>query len=139
MRALLGQIGGREIDGDALRGKRQADRGQRGVNPLPAFVHRLVWQADHQEFWQTRRDLDLHLDASRFEPQERHRGDMRDHFEWSPLPLAAILVTGDAAAVEGRAEWHCFQARRPSDHQERPLSQNCEFDEAFTPACDFRV
>jgi hypothetical protein len=110
MRAFLGQICGREIDRDALRRQRQADRGERGVNPLAAFVDRLVRQSDHQEFGQPGRDLDLHLDAARLQPQERHRGDMRDHFEWSPLRLAAFLWTGDGGRCRGRADRDCFQA-----------------------------
>ncbi len=49
MAAFLGQVGGREIDGDALEGQRQADGGQRRAHPLAAFRHRLVGQADNVE------------------------------------------------------------------------------------------
>jgi hypothetical protein len=44
--AFLGQVGRRQIDGELLRRHRQARRVQRRLNPLAAFGHRLVCQAD---------------------------------------------------------------------------------------------
>ena len=52
---------------------------ERGVDPLAALAHRLVGQADDEEFGQAAGDLHLDLDRARLEPQERDRGDMRDH------------------------------------------------------------
>ncbi len=49
------------------------------MDPLAALADRLVGQADDQEPGQARSDLHLHLDRARLQPQERHRGDMRDH------------------------------------------------------------
>ena len=55
MRAFLGQVGGRQVDRDPLGRQRQADRGQRGADPLAAFGHRLVGQADDDEARAARR------------------------------------------------------------------------------------
>jgi hypothetical protein len=80
MRALLGQVGGREVDGDPLRGKRQTQRGDCGANPLAAFAHRLVGQADHRDaLVHPRRNLHLRFDAARLKPQIRHGLDDGDH------------------------------------------------------------
>ena len=84
MRAFLGQIGGREVDRDPLRRQRQADRGERGMDPLAALRHRLVGQADDEEFRQARGDLHLHLDGARLQPEKSDRGDVRDHQAPSP-------------------------------------------------------
>lgn len=47
MRALLGQVGGREVEDDMLGRQRQADRGHGGAHPLAAFAHGLVGQPHH--------------------------------------------------------------------------------------------
>jgi hypothetical protein len=46
MAPLLGQVGGGEIDGDALHRDREARGDQGGAHPLARFGHRLVGQAD---------------------------------------------------------------------------------------------
>jgi len=69
MRAVLGQIGGREVDGDALGGKCQAHCRQRRLHAFAALAHRLVGQADNGKARQTRRDLALNFDTSGFQPQ----------------------------------------------------------------------
>jgi hypothetical protein len=79
MRPLLGKIGRRQVDGDPLGRKRQPDRGERGVDSLAALGHRLVGKPDDEELGQARRNLDLYLHGPRLEPEERHRGDMRNH------------------------------------------------------------
>jgi hypothetical protein len=50
MAAFLRQIGGGEIDGDALGRQRQADSVQRAANPLAALGHGLVGQADEAKW-----------------------------------------------------------------------------------------
>ena len=79
MAAFLGQIGRRQIDDDALGRQRQADGVEGGGDPLAAFLHRLVGQADGDEAHRPGRDLHLHIDAARLQPQERHRADMGHH------------------------------------------------------------
>jgi hypothetical protein len=69
MRAFLGQVGGRQVDGDPLGRKREADRGQRRAHPLAAFGDRLVGQADDDERRQPGRQLDLHLDRAASSPR----------------------------------------------------------------------
>ena len=86
MRAFLGQVGGRQVDGDPLGRQRQADRGQRGAHPLAAFGDRLVGQADDDEGGQPGGELDLHLDGARLEPEIGDGGDGRDHQR--PLPAS---------------------------------------------------
>ena len=47
--ALLGEVGRREVDGDALRRQRKAQRAEGRAHALAAFADRLVGQADHGE------------------------------------------------------------------------------------------
>ena len=47
--ALLGQVGGREVDRDVLEGQAEADGVQRVAHALAALRHRLVGQADDGE------------------------------------------------------------------------------------------
>ena len=48
---------------------------QRSVNPLAAFAHCLVGQADQIETRQPRRDLALHLNPARFKAEVGNRLD----------------------------------------------------------------
>jgi hypothetical protein len=79
MRALLGQIGRREVHGDALRRQREAGGDQRRAHPLARFPHRLVRQADDREHHVAGRELHLHVDEARLDPLESDRRDARDH------------------------------------------------------------
>ena len=79
MTAFLGQVGGSEIDGDALRRQREPDGVQRAAHPLAAFGHGLVRQPDNGEGGQPRSDLDLHIDRARIDALERDCGDTREH------------------------------------------------------------
>ena len=78
MRAFLWQVGGREIDGDALGRQRQADRGNGVAHALAAFGHRLVGKADEDEIGQARHQLALHLHGARLQPQIGHRRNRCD-------------------------------------------------------------
>ena len=49
------------------------------MNPLAALAHRLVRQADDEEFGQPGGDLNLNLDGARLEAKKCDRGDVRDH------------------------------------------------------------
>ncbi len=69
--ALLGEIGRREVDGDALRWQRQAERAERGPHPLAAFTHRLVGQPHHGEGELARRHQHLHVDRHDVDTLER--------------------------------------------------------------------
>lgn len=79
MRALLGQIGGREVDRDPFGRERKADRGEGGAHPLAALRHRLVREADDDEGGKPAGDLHLDLDRTRLEAEKGDRGDVRDH------------------------------------------------------------
>ena len=83
MRALLGQIGGRQVDGDPLGRQRQPDRAERRAHPLAALAHRLVGQADQDEGGQPRSQLHLYLDRPRLEPE---KGDGRDDRDQAVSP-----------------------------------------------------
>ncbi len=68
MRAFLGQVGGRKVDGDALERQRQADGAEGGAHPLAAFRHRLVGQADDIEIAAAAlADMDLYVHFTGFD------------------------------------------------------------------------
>ena len=77
--ALFGQIGGREIDGDAARRQSEAGRDHGRAHPLARFRYRLVGQADDGERRQSGRHLHLDIDGPDLDALERHRGDALDH------------------------------------------------------------
>ncbi len=83
MAAFLGQIGGREIDGDAARRQREAGGDQRGAHALFGFRHRLVGQADDVEGGQAGRDLHLHVDGAGLDALE---GDGRNALDHNDAP-----------------------------------------------------
>ncbi len=77
--AFLGQIGRRQVDGDASRRQRQAGGDQRRAHPLAGFRNRLVGKADDGEGRQAGRHLDLDIDRADLDALERHRGDALNH------------------------------------------------------------
>ena len=79
MAAFLGQVGGREIDGDAPRRQSEARGDQRRAHPLARFRDRLVGQAHDVEGQHAGRDLHLHVDRANLDAFERNRGDALDH------------------------------------------------------------
>lgn len=78
VRAFLGQVSGRKVDGDPLGRQRQAHRGQRSVDPFAAFIHRLVGQADQIETRQAGRDLALDFHGTSLKPEIGNCLDQRD-------------------------------------------------------------
>ena len=84
MRSLFRQVGGRQVHGDPLRGKREADRGECCTHPLAALRDGLVGQADDDESRQARGELHLNLDRTGFEAKIRDSGDGRSHQAPSP-------------------------------------------------------
>src|SRR6188472_4074356 len=58
--SFLGEIGGSEIDGDALRRKPETDRVKRSANTLAALGDCLVGKAEDGEGRDAGADLDLH-------------------------------------------------------------------------------
>ena len=79
MAALLGQVGRRQIDGNALG--RQADAGgkERGAYPLARFLDRFVGQPDQDEIGIARRDLHLDVDRNGLDARKCYSGDTGDH------------------------------------------------------------
>ena len=49
VRAYLGKVCGREIDGNPLGRKRESDGAQRSPNPLTTFAHCVVGQSDNHK------------------------------------------------------------------------------------------
>ena len=79
MRAFLGQVGGGEIDGDALEGQRQPDGGEGGAHALFTLGHRLVGQADNIELAAAGvRNMDLNIDFAGVDALEGHCIYVRD-------------------------------------------------------------
>jgi len=85
MAAFLGQVGGREIDGDAARRQREAGGDQRGAHPFLGFGHGLVGQADNVECGQAGRDLHLHVDGTGLDALEGNGCNALDHAQ-APQP-----------------------------------------------------
>ena len=91
MTALFRQVGGSEIDGDALGRQREPDGVQRPAHPLAAFRHGLVRESDNGEGGEPRPDLDLHVDGARLDALESDRRDPREHRE-NPRPSSFTLA-----------------------------------------------
>jgi hypothetical protein len=68
------------------------------MDPLPAFAHGLVGQADDPERGQARRHLALHLDTAGFETEIGNRGNERDHGRQSARRLPPHKGPGAAPA-----------------------------------------
>ena len=79
MAAFLGEIGGREVDRDALRRQREPERTERRPHPLPAFAHRLVGQADQGEAEITGRHQHLDVDRQDVDALKRDGPDLGLH------------------------------------------------------------
>ncbi len=77
--ALLGEVGGREIDDDALGRHRQAGGEQRRAHPLLGLGHRLVAEPDDGEEHVARGDLHLDIDRPGLDALERDRRDTHYH------------------------------------------------------------
>ncbi len=76
---LLGQIGGRKIDGDAAGRQSEAGCDHCGPDAFARFRNGFVRQADNGERRQARRDLHLNVNRPDLDALERHRGDALDH------------------------------------------------------------
>ncbi len=79
MRAFLGKIGGREVDGNSLGGESEAHAGHSGAHPLLGFADGLVGEAYKVEGGKARRDGALHLDEPGLDALKSHRVGVRDH------------------------------------------------------------
>ena len=111
MAAFLRKIGGREIDGDTPRRQREPRGDQRRAHALARFRHRLVGKPDDGEGRQARRDLDLHVDGSRFDALKRDCGNPLDH-----VPSA---IQGSGAG--GHEQEHSGNIRSVSPGYLRPV------------------
>ena len=92
MRAFLDQVGGRQVDGDPLRGQRQPQRRQRRAHPFPGLADRLVRQADDGKGGNAGGQRTLDLDETGLDPVKRHRVGPRDHI--LPLWLNKVNARG---------------------------------------------
>ena len=84
MAALLEQIGGRQINRDALGRQGQAEGAEGGAHPLAGLGDRLIGQADHREGRQAGGDMDLNIHIARLDAVKGDRVDMGDHGEPRP-------------------------------------------------------
>jgi hypothetical protein len=78
MAALLGQIGGREVDCDPSRRQREPGGDHRRAHPLTRLGNRLVGKADDGEGRHARCNLHLDIDGSDLDAFERNRRDALD-------------------------------------------------------------
>jgi len=77
--ALLGEVGGRKVYGDALGRQRETNGIKRPAHALPALGDRLVGQPDDGESRHPGADLYLHIDRAGLDTLERHRCNPRKH------------------------------------------------------------
>ena len=89
MAAFLRHVGGREIDGDAARGQREAGGDQCRAHALARFRDGLVRQPDHMEGRKAGRHLHLDVDRARLDALERHGGYALHHCR-PPLPAGRL-------------------------------------------------
>ena len=117
MTAFFRQVGGGEIDGDALGRQREPDGVQRAAHPLAAFRHGLVRESDNGEGGEPRPDLDLHVDGARLDPFESDRRDPREHRE-NPRPSS---LHSSQSAKAGQEQ----SANIPQEAREPALERSC--------------
>jgi hypothetical protein len=104
--AFLGQVGGGEVHDDALARHGQAKARKRASNPLAAFADRLVAEADNDDGALAAGQLDLDVDAARFNPLKGDRNDPRDHAPPARSPATTYphsqhgLRTGSRTKIE---------------------------------------
>jgi hypothetical protein len=55
------KIGGRQIDGDPLGGRRDGHRGKRAAHPVPGLKHGFMWQTHKGKPRQTGAERALHF------------------------------------------------------------------------------
>ena len=79
MAAFLREIGGRQIDGEPLAGQRQTHGKKCRPDPLAAFHHGLIGQADNVELDLARQELGLDIDRHRLDALKGDRCCMRRH------------------------------------------------------------
>ena len=111
MAAFLGQVGGREIDGDPPRRERQAGGDQRRAHALAGLGHRLVRQADDGKGRQSRRDLHLHVDRAGLDPLKR---DGRNPLNHARTCLPFCTIRGSRAGRSLQENAGTYQGRRKS-------------------------
>lgn len=73
--AILRQIGGGEVDGDASGGELEARVDERRAHPFFALLHFGAGEPDQREAGQTGTEVRLDLDRRRSEPDLRSTGD----------------------------------------------------------------
>ena len=113
--ARLAEIGGGEIDGDALSGELEAGVPEGRADAIAALAHRGIGQAHRGEARQPRGDIHLHRHRGGFDALERGREDPRQHGGESEdsRPRRQRLKTDTGVPVGGAnfGEW-AKQARR---------------------------
>ena len=105
MAALLGHVGGGEIDGDALGRQSEARGDQCGAHALARFGDRLVAEAHDHECDSAAGDLNLDVDRARLDALESQRGNARHHvrpLRW-PCPIEAEHLQNVEALARGIA------------------------------------
>ena len=107
MAAFLGHVGGREIDGDAAGGQRQAGGDQRRAHPFAGLGHRLVGQPDDGESGQAGRDLHLHVDRAGLDPLKGYGGNPLDHARPSLRGTRVMELGDEIKNIKGTCEGCC--------------------------------
>src|SRR5262249_54540358 len=78
-RPFLSEIGGRQVDGDALEGKLEAGIPDGGADAIATLAYGRIGKAHRGERRQAVRDIDLHRDGGNLDALERGRAHLREH------------------------------------------------------------
>ena len=79
MAALLGQVGGGQIDDDPAAGHGQAETGEGGADPLAALGDGLVAEAHQHELHLAGGQLDFDVDAAGLDALKGYSDDAGSH------------------------------------------------------------
>jgi len=101
-RAVFPNVGGGEIDRDALQGEGVARVREGGVHPLAAFFHRSLRQPDRGERGQPIGDVGFHVDEIGVDPEHRGGADAGEH-DLTSCPPLRDAERGDAATPAVRS------------------------------------
>ena len=112
MAAFLRHVGGRQIDGDALRRQSEPGGDQRRPHPLARLRHRLVAQTNDIEHHRAAGNLHLHVDGSRLDSLEGDRRHPNRHRPAPPRLQTGYILTFEGPAPKNKRR---TKARKKSD------------------------
>src|SRR5882757_8003636 len=120
-RALLANIGGRQVDGDSAIGKFEAGIAQRRLHPVEGFAHRALGQPDHPKIGHPRADIDFDLD-----PEGIDAGESAGEYAAEQIPsirAASRLALSERLLTVGH---YCRMKRKRREREEEETYETSE-------------